>query len=239
MPTTPQLLSEVMTQRNYDFIKPPELRNGLGRILGVGILLAEGEEHRVQRKHLSPAFQFRHVKNLYPKFWSIASHLVDKLDSELEKEADADSGIDISKWNSRATLDIIGTAGLGLEFGSLDNPNNELNVIYSKVLQPSQSSRILAFISLVLPPRLLRLIPTSFNSDIVSASQAIRRIAAEMIREKRQKMIQNPDTIDLDILSQAIGSEGFSDENLVDQLMTMLLAGENIERLSHHIQLLC
>ncbi len=46
--TTPKALSEVLVHKNYDFIKPSLMRNGLGRILGVGILLAEGEEHKVR-----------------------------------------------------------------------------------------------------------------------------------------------------------------------------------------------
>jgi hypothetical protein len=46
---SPKALGEVLVTRNYEFIKPPQLRNGLGRILGVGILLAEGEEHKVCR----------------------------------------------------------------------------------------------------------------------------------------------------------------------------------------------
>ena len=41
-------LAEVLVTKNYEFIKPKQLRQGLGRILGVGILLAEGEEHKVQ-----------------------------------------------------------------------------------------------------------------------------------------------------------------------------------------------
>ena len=45
--TSPQALSEVLTTKSYDFIKPQQLRNGLGRILGIGILLAEGDEHKV------------------------------------------------------------------------------------------------------------------------------------------------------------------------------------------------
>ena len=45
--TSPKALAEVLVHKNYDFIKPAQLRQGLGRILGVGILLAEGEEHKV------------------------------------------------------------------------------------------------------------------------------------------------------------------------------------------------
>ena len=51
--TSPQALSEVLTTKSYDFIKPSLLRNGLGRLLGVGILLAEGDEHKVKRISLN------------------------------------------------------------------------------------------------------------------------------------------------------------------------------------------
>ena len=44
--TNPKALGEVLVQRNYDFVKPERIRNGLGRLLGVGILLAEGDEHK-------------------------------------------------------------------------------------------------------------------------------------------------------------------------------------------------
>jgi hypothetical protein len=45
--TSPKGLAEVLVQRNYEFIKPQTIRKGLGQLLGVGILLAEGDEHKV------------------------------------------------------------------------------------------------------------------------------------------------------------------------------------------------
>lgn len=45
--TSPKALSEVLVQRNYEFAKPSTLGLGLGRILGVGLIIAEGEEHKV------------------------------------------------------------------------------------------------------------------------------------------------------------------------------------------------
>lgn len=48
--TSPKALSEVLVQKNYDFAKPRSLRLGLGRILGVGLIVAEGDEHKVGRK---------------------------------------------------------------------------------------------------------------------------------------------------------------------------------------------
>jgi hypothetical protein len=46
---SPKALAEVLVTKNYEFIKPTQFRNGLGRLLGIGILLAEGEEHKVRK----------------------------------------------------------------------------------------------------------------------------------------------------------------------------------------------
>jgi hypothetical protein len=45
--TSPKALAEFLVTKNYDFVKPPQMREGLGKLLGIGILLAEGDEHRV------------------------------------------------------------------------------------------------------------------------------------------------------------------------------------------------
>lgn len=45
--TSPKALAEVLVQKNYEFIKPRMFIAGLGQLLGFGILLAEGEEHKV------------------------------------------------------------------------------------------------------------------------------------------------------------------------------------------------
>jgi hypothetical protein len=54
--TSPKALGEVLVQRSYDFVKPARVRVGLGRLLGVGVLLAEGDEHKV-RASLREAMQ--------------------------------------------------------------------------------------------------------------------------------------------------------------------------------------
>ena len=58
--TSARALGEVLVQKNYEFIKPLQLRQGIGRILGVGILLAEGDEHKVGRSGVA-----RHTMLIY------------------------------------------------------------------------------------------------------------------------------------------------------------------------------
>ena len=45
--TDSKSIGEVLVQKSYEFVKPGFLRGGIARILGVGILLAEGDEHKV------------------------------------------------------------------------------------------------------------------------------------------------------------------------------------------------
>jgi hypothetical protein len=45
--TSPKALAEVLVTKNYEFVKPKFFRLNLGRLLGNGILFAEGDEHKV------------------------------------------------------------------------------------------------------------------------------------------------------------------------------------------------
>jgi cytochrome P450 len=84
--TSPNGLGVVLTQKSYDFVKPYMLVAMVGKILGIGLLLAEGDEHKKQRKNLMPAFSFRHIKDLYPVFWSKAQEMVSGIEKELQRK---------------------------------------------------------------------------------------------------------------------------------------------------------
>lgn len=43
----PAALADVLVHHCYDFEKPPQLRKGISRILGLGLFLAEGDVHKV------------------------------------------------------------------------------------------------------------------------------------------------------------------------------------------------
>ena len=44
---SPAAIAEVVVTKSYEFVKPRELREVAGRLLGIGLLLAEGNEHKV------------------------------------------------------------------------------------------------------------------------------------------------------------------------------------------------
>lgn len=179
-----------------------------------------------------PAFAYRHVKDLYPVFWQKSTKLVKALMSVAQKEGkesvksiDDAATVQIASWFSRATLDIIGSAGMGHEFDSMDNPDTKINVTYRNVFSPSRQQRTMALMGLFLPQWFLRALPVAHNNKIVESSNTIKEVCRELIRKKQEKLDQKEKRVDVDILSVALESGGFSEEDLVNQMMTFLAAG--------------
>jgi hypothetical protein len=202
--TSPKALAEVLTTNSYDFVKPSLLRDGVGQVLGIGILFAEGDEHKVrlspdivfdivlnllqaQRKALMPAFSFRHIKELYPIFWAKSQEMVARIETQLKKNA-PDNSVEIGEWISRATLDIIGLAGMGQDFNSLKDPDTKLNRVYRNIFQPSTTARILGLLQFFIPVSILRVLPLKRNDDILTASQVARETSRQLIQAKKEKM---------------------------------------------------
>lgn len=179
-----------------------------------------------------PAFAYRHVKDLYPVFWEksckLANALMKVTQSESKESAEslADAPvIEVGGWSSRATLDIIGQAGMGHDFNAIENPDTELTTIYRRVFQPSRQQQYMALAGLFLPQWFLRSLPLAHNENIAQASETIKKVCRQLIRQKQEKLDRKEKRVDVDILSVAIESGGFSEEDLVNQMMTFLAAG--------------
>lgn len=252
--TSPKGMSELLTTKVYDYRKPVQIERGIGRILGIGLLLAEGDVHKAQRKNLMPAFAFRHIKDLYPVFWSkgreSALTMCRQIKEDAGKPKPDDVGnspvaldqaiMEIGQWASRATLDIIGVAGLGKDFGAIEDPNTELFRTYSAVFKPSRQAQVLGILNMFLPSWFVRSLPIKRNGEVEAAAAVIRKTCRELIRTKKEKL-DKKELTDVDILSVALESGGFTEDNLIDQLMTFLAAGHETtsSAMTWAIYLLC
>lgn len=243
--TTPQALSEVLTVKAYDFRKPKGVAKSIARFLGVGLALAEGDEHRRQKKHLAPALAFRRIKDLYPLFWQKSQEVIAAIKVEVDNLApldyvQGDASIDAYQWASRVDLDIIGLACMGEDFGSVKDPNSPLNRTYRAVFAPTRAGFLLGLLSFYMPTWFMRNLPIKRNNDILKASQLIRSAVLDSIHAKRDR--HEKGLLDgLDILSTALQSGGFTDDQMVDQTMTFLAAGHETSAatITWAIYLLC
>ncbi|KAL2822288.1 cytochrome P450 [Aspergillus cavernicola] len=229
--TTPKAMSELLVQNAYEFEKPEMMRRSLGRIAGKhGVLLVEGQEHKRHRKNLMPAFSYRHIKDLYPTFWSKSVEMVKCIEQDLQARGSADDNVvEVRPWASRATLDIIGLAGMDQDFGSLADPKNEIAEQYHRILQdPPLWLKLLFAAAFVLGRgNIIQALPIQRNRDLMDGCEYIRGVAQRLISEKKNRVKHNPDEVESgkDILSVALRSGTFTDEELIDQMMTFLAAG--------------
>jgi cytochrome P450 len=218
---SPQALSELLVTKCYSFERPEFARKFLAFIIGWGLLTVEGDEHKKQRRDMLPAFSFRHIKDLYPTFWKKSCESVQAIADTCDEKGYTE--MDIAPWTARCALDIIGLAGVGVDFGSIKNPENPLTHSY-EFLQPSEADMPLLGLRAFLPDFIMDNLPISKVRNAAKATQHIRRVAHELIQEKRRLLDSKQDG-GVDILTVALGGRLFSENALVDQMMTFLTAG--------------
>jgi len=78
-------------------------------MVGDGIVTAEYDTHKRQRRILTPAFGVAHIRQITPHFWAKAKQLAEAWEQVVATQPE--SGVDVMKWMNRVTLDIIGLAG--------------------------------------------------------------------------------------------------------------------------------
>ncbi|KAK3315641.1 cytochrome P450 [Apodospora peruviana] len=218
-----QGLREVLAENSYDYVKPHLLRAMVGKILGYGLLLSEGDVHKLQRKNLMPAFSFRHIKELYPIFWSKAQELAHGVEAEMTSTST--SVVDIADWASRASLDIVGSAGMGHEFKSLSDPSIEDTMkMYGSMIKQSRGARLLTAMQLIFPAFITDYLPFQRNMGVLAASKAARATSRKLIDAKRAQMADHK-KLSPNVITTALKSGHFTDEGLIDTMMTFLAAG--------------
>ncbi|PKK55515.1 cytochrome P450 [Rhizophagus irregularis] len=103
-----KIIQDITLNHVYDFIKPPEMWNDFVLIIGRGLVLAENEDHKRQRKMMNPVFAHNNIKEMVPTFIRVASTLKELIEDKINK---GESEINLTPYISKATLDIIGLVG--------------------------------------------------------------------------------------------------------------------------------
>lgn len=222
-----------MTVRNpYNYAKPDKIRAWMRPVLGDGILLAEGHVHVQQRKALTPAFSIASIRSLMPVFWGKALHMAALWERELLKEARNEKSLEVLDWLNRATLDIIGKAGLGTDINSLENPETLLRQAYRACFDFGTQARIIN--TLATFTQLVRSLPAKANRDIAFARDTIHTKATTIIRQKQVEAEQKQDAKTKDIIGLIVKDnftasveDSLTIEAMRDQVMTFLGAGHD------------
>ena len=215
-----------------DFHRPLAAKAILTRLTGGAIFAAEGREHTAQRKEMTSTFKHRHLKELYPTFWSKTVELVRSLQRH-EASTTEKSVIEIDDCVSRGTLDAIALAGFGFDFNSIAQPGSELVRTYRTAFLPGKSAARIRILANIVPIKLLFNLPMKRNRDAKACIQAIRSALYSVV-QKRQDESSIEKQSRQDILAVMLDSPLFKTNTdlIVSQCMAFLAAGHEASALA-------
>ncbi|KAH8977852.1 cytochrome P450 [Lactarius akahatsu] len=230
----PEALRYILHVPGYHFDKRKEVLKFVEMTFGRGLTWATGETHRRQRGVMNPAFSAPQMRTFLPMFQNSASKLVQVLKEEvIAAEPSGQLVVDMIGWLSRTTLDVIGEAGFGFQFGSLDGLENPLrkqneNLFTGTPLRYGFIIRTIWYYILELPSDPLRYLPTPRYRRFRRYSAFMRNFSQGIVE---RSIIEGDGKDVMSVLLRANASEDprrtLSDIEMVDQIATLLFAGHD------------
>ncbi|KAH9831350.1 cytochrome P450 [Rhodofomes roseus] len=255
----PVTLAHVM-KHSHIYEKPWQSRRLITGLIGCGMLAAEGAVHKRQRRVATPAFSVQNMRDLVPLMFAKGDELKEKW-MEMIRDASSQHGgeekkgtgiveglkLDVCHWVSRATFDVIGSAGFDYQFNAIQNETNELFSAYKEMFEVaiSQQSGALRSLAVIYFPVLDTLIPNKATHTVRRCQEVIRRVAGNLIQEKKRKIAeaeaqgkthQGKDLLTLLLKSNAAADlppeQRISDADILHNINTFMFAGSDTSSLA-------
>ncbi|KAJ7045418.1 cytochrome-450 hydroxylase [Mycena alexandri] len=229
--------------------KPWQSRALITSLIGCGMLSAEGQVHKRQRRVALPAFSGQNMRSLvdiaFKKGIELRDAWVDLLPAAGSETTSA-ARIDVCQFLSRVTFDVVGLAGFDYSFNSIRDETNELFVAYRDMFEVaiSQGSAFRTLLSIYLP-RINRLFPDKTVRTLDRCREVIHRVAGSLIQDKKQKIAEGEKSGDpydgKDLLTLLLKSNTatdlppehrISDDDILNNINTFMFAGSDTSSLS-------
>lgn len=211
---TPAAIRHVLVENYENYTRTPAGIRVLRPMLGEGLLLAEGRNWKHQRRTLAPAFTPRAVTTLVPHMVSAIDETVAALDRH------RDAPVDLREAMQRMTLEIAGRTMFSFSMAHHGATLRDFVIEYgSRLARPH-------FFDLVLPTgwpspqdisrAFFRRRWTRFIQALIAERRAAGKAEDAPPRDLFELMVaaRDPET-----------GQAFSDDQLGDQVATMILAG--------------
>ncbi|KAI0751771.1 cytochrome P450 [Daedaleopsis nitida] len=229
--TDPKAIAHFYSVETWTYVQTRLARVAIEGLFGRGLLWAEGESHKRQRKAISPAFSNVAIKRLTSVFYDSAYKLKANWDNQL---AGVDSVVvDVQTGLNHISLDSVGIAGFSHDFGLLDGKYCAVADVFDSMgrLKPSPIAALVIFFGNVFP--ILWRIPTAMRKLQRKFNQAIEEIAGPLLENTRKEMrgLGEAGKEEKSIIGLLIKAESpeaslsMSQEEIIAQMKVLILAG--------------
>ncbi|KAI1113714.1 cytochrome P450 3A5 [Nemania sp. NC0429] len=175
----------VLQARAYDFVKTPFFSRLAGEITGTGLLFAEGEDHRRQRRLLAGPFSVPNMRKILPVFRKKAESLSRDFAELLGDRPFA--SVEVVDALSKSTMDTIGVTILGIELGTISPSTTHASMgfqeLYGRVLHQGPLGQLISVVNAFVPIR--GFVPLEANRKFIDANKSLRGMLREIIEKRR------------------------------------------------------
>jgi cytochrome P450 len=238
--TSPEAVREVLQEKPYDFEKQYAQKTHLQRIAGQGLVVVEGDVHKLHRKVMLPAFKPRFVNGCYGIFRTKALQLATSISEYVQRASDRDSSekslgkmassrvMHLDDLVRRAVFDIAGLANFGYNIDAIGQPEGLYRKTYGyrMAFEPLPSNKLRALLAFAFPTWVVDALPIRFNRVICNSIDEFRELGSRVIAQKRARIqhVMSKESPS-DVLDLVIASGKFSHAELLDNLLTVQSAG--------------
>ncbi|KIK17678.1 hypothetical protein PISMIDRAFT_633442 [Pisolithus microcarpus 441] len=228
----PRALAHYYARETWTYVLTDSTRVFLERGFGRGILWAHGEDHKRQRKSLSPAFSHAALRKLAHVFYNCAHKTKAGWDALIDIGGGESAIIEIQDWMNHISLDTIGMAGFSHEFGSLDGKPATIQEVFSAFDASAKQSFIdiaVVLFAEVFP--VFSYVPVSCVKSLTDMQQTLSGVAKKLLermeKEKKEGVIDGKE--DKSIIGVLINGDRTLDNQSLTapnhQMKELLLAG--------------
>ncbi|KAF7291836.1 Cytochrome P450 [Mycena chlorophos] len=185
--TDPKALAHFYSSERAVYVKSELERRFIGKMFGHGVLAAEGESHKRQRKALTPAFSNAAIRRLTHVFFDSAHKLSSFWDATLEGSFDGSAMIEVQDWMNRVALDSMGIAGFSYDFGYLDGKSSPVTRAFEamQTIPASFAAGVVMLLSQTFP--ILTSIPTKRTRLFMDLRDSMNVIANRLLETTRRE----------------------------------------------------
>ena len=211
---TPDAIRHVLVDNYENYVRTPAAIRVLRPVLGEGLLIAEGRAWKYQRRTLAPAFTPRAVTPLVPHMIAVTGETIAKLQTTCGEP------VDLREAMQRMTLEIAGRTMFSFGMGRHGPTLRDFVAEYGERLARPH------FLDLLLPLGW----PTPQDFSRARFRKRWTHFIGTLMAERRAagKNGDAPPSDLFDLMGAARDPEtgqAFTDEQLGDQVATMILAG--------------
>ncbi|KAG1808924.1 cytochrome P450 [Suillus subaureus] len=227
----PKAISHFFARDTWLYNQVPFNKNVVRATLGRGVLWADGESHKRQRRALNPALSAAAIRNLTSVFHDAAHKTATAWDGEIESNQRTHCAvIDVQRWMNHISLDSAGIAVFSHDFGALDGNDSDVVHVLNAFGSSANFSNNLVILAQNFPSILKLPLPrTQFARKF---RLIIGKICQELLSRTRKETetggAAQGDKSCLGLLLKAEGSgesAGLTPQEVIDEARVLLLAG--------------